>query len=553
MGLSNGKLANSCACCWRDPDEKGTSLSVVAGVMPRTPRRSWLREIVYQSPIFLHVSPTYLDDLVSDFEGPTLVRQGTVMIQQGETLSDWEPGMFVVASGTFDVFVAKAGQEKPGTLVYTLDKPGQIFGHIAVLSGCPRTATVVCTAESTVWTLTRESFRASQNEHDTKRMVIRHEQAMASVGFNCKSLSSKFGIFNINLFESPDNKDNLQRYYGICRRSEELTLTTSCFTPWHKNKKKNGFAKVIPAMSRSNNDPVRVFFFDDNIEWEGKENNAGIVNLRDPQTGKFVDFGHGCNGFVHEMASTNSIVAHSTDYRNVLVQVNILDAMEDEDFFVKIISKYIKPDEKVIVFMDCNATIVSMDSISGKDESEVLLGTMFQMLKVEAQEPFDFHWPGRQPVAIDKTMDLKQLVKKVAGQENEFYTHFFKWNNCATVLEILDNLNRVKWANRADKPFKLAEFQALYEHYLQSLTGSSDDDGITQSWYKVYKYLSAGGHSVVLNSFGVDTRKVILKTVPDERRILQIIVNAELWGPKDVKAFENIYELSLPTNHNNKL
>mmetsp|Transcript_31427 Transcript_31427/g.54528 ORF Transcript_31427/g.54528 Transcript_31427/m.54528 type:complete len:226 (+) Transcript_31427:2-679(+) len=220
--------------------------------------------------------------------------------------------------------------------------------------------------------------------------------------------------------------------------------------------------------------------------------------------------------------------------------------MEDEDFFVKIIDKYTKPGEKVIAFMDCNATIVSMDSISGKDNSEVLLGTMFQMIKVEPQEPFQFEWPGRVPVTVEKAMDLKQLVKKVAGQENEFYTHFFKWSNCMRVLENLDSLTKVKWANRREKPFKMEEFQTLYEHYLKSLCGSSDEDGITQSWYKVYKYLIAGGHSLVLNSFGVDTRKVILKTVSDERRVLQMIVNVELWGPKDIKAFENIYELSLP-------
>mmetsp|Transcript_157609 Transcript_157609/g.278157 ORF Transcript_157609/g.278157 Transcript_157609/m.278157 type:complete len:553 (+) Transcript_157609:104-1762(+) len=547
MGLSNGKLAISCACCWRDPDEKGpTSLAAVAGVMPRTPRRSWLREVIRESPIFIHVANSNLDDLVSDFEGPTLVRPGTVLFHQGETISDGEPGLYVLGSGIVDVFVAKAGQARPGALVYTFSKPGQTFGSGACLSGLPRSATIVANSEATIWSLTRESFNASMGDNDAQRIVARHEEAMASVGFDGQSLSSKLAIFNVNLFEGPHIMDNLNRYYAICRRSKELSLTSSCFTPWHKHKKQNGYAKVIPAMSCSNSDPVRVFFFDDNIEWDGKENNAGIVNLRDVQTGKFVEFGHGTNGFVHELASVNSVVAYSSDYRNVLVQVNILDAMEDEDFFVKIIDKYTKPGEKVIAFMDCNATIVSMDSISGKDNSEVLLGTMFQMIKVEPQEPFQFEWPGRVPVTVEKAMDLKQLVKKVAGQENEFYTHFFKWSNCMRVLENLDSLTKVKWANRREKPFKMEEFQTLYEHYLKSLCGSSDEDGITQSWYKVYKYLIAGGHSLVLNSFGVDTRKVILKTVSDERRVLQMIVNVELWGPKDIKAFENIYELSLP-------
>merc|ERR1712226_558103 len=113
---------------------------------------------------------------------------------------------------------------------------------------------------------------------------------------------------------------------------KDLVLTTSCFTPWHKSKKANGFGKFIPAVRSSKPDQVRVFFFDDNIEWDGTETSTGITNLRDVDTGQFVEFGEGMNGFSREVVSTNSIVAHSPQYRNVLVQVSILDAMEDEEY-----------------------------------------------------------------------------------------------------------------------------------------------------------------------------------------------------------------------------
>merc|ERR1712232_361943 len=123
----------------------------------------------------------------------------------------------------------------------------------------------------------------------------------------------------------------------------------------------------------------------------------------------------GMNGFSCEMASDNSIAAHSPQYRNVIVQVNILDAMEDEDYFTKIIGKYAKPDEKIIVYMDCNATIISVDSISNKTMSEILLGTMFQMIKMLPEDPFEFTWEGRPGFKVEKAMDFKQLVKNIAG------------------------------------------------------------------------------------------------------------------------------------------
>merc|ERR1712232_135081 len=169
--------------------------------------------------------------------------------------------------------------------------------------------------------------------------------------------------------------------------------------------------------------------------------------------------------------------------------------------------------------MDCNATIISMDSISGKDMAEILLGTMFQMLKVEPQEPFEFVWDERPAVKVEKAMEMKQLVKKIAGTDDLFYKHFFKWDNCIKILNSVVTLANVTWANRSNAPFNLEHFQTMYDRYLVSLVGGTDEEGITQSWYKLYTNLTAGGHGIVLNSFGVDTRKVIVKTVADERQV----------------------------------
>lgn len=246
-----------------------------------------------------------------------------------------------------------------------------------------------------------------------------------------------------------------------------------------------------------------------------------------------------------EQVSSNSFAGTSDQYRNVLVQVNILDAMEDEDYFINIIKKYALPDEKVIVFMDCNATIISNDSISGKGLAEVLLGTMFQMIRLKPEAPFDFAYEGRPTVKIEKAMDLKTFIKKIAGEDNGFYVHFFKWENCAKILAAVSGLAKVMWVSDEDKPFDIGRFKEMYERYLNTLVGGTDEDGITQSWYKLHTNLTAGGHSLVLNSFGVDTRKVIVKTVSDEHQALHLCMNFELWSPKDIKAFEGIYNVTL--------
>merc|ERR1719436_1446307 len=103
-------------------------------------------------------------------------------------------------------------------------------------------------------------------------------------------------IFDINLYEGDQAKQNVERYYTLCKNHGDLHVTTSCFAIWRKHKKTNGFAKVIPAIPVADPDDVRIFFFDDNLEWDGQEDSPGICNLRHVHTGEFVDFCEGRNG-----------------------------------------------------------------------------------------------------------------------------------------------------------------------------------------------------------------------------------------------------------------
>eukprot|EP00415_Alexandrium_ostenfeldii_P003953 UN3953 len=87
----------------------------------------------------------------------------------------------------------------------------------------------------------------------------------------------------------------------------------------------------------------------------------------------------------------------------------------------------------------------------------------------------------------------------------------------------------------------LEAFQDLFQEYLVSLQAVTTKDGIANSWFRVFEGLK-GQHTIVLNSFGVDTRKVVLATVPNESRVLQIAVNYEMWDSRDVTKFEGQFK-----------
>jgi len=49
------------------------------------------------------------------------------------------------------------------------------------------------------------------------------------------------------------------------------------------------------------------------------------------------------------------------------------------------------------------------------------------------------------------------------------------------------------------------------------------------------------GHSIIVNSFGMDTRRVVLRSVDEERLVLQVTINFEQWGQRDKLAYVDTY------------
>jgi hypothetical protein len=432
----------------------------------------------------------------------------------------------------------KAGQEDTGMMSEIVDEQGRIFGQLALLYDCPHTATVVASRQAVVWHLDRESFHEAIDQAGVASIVADHGHRISQVGIVPRSISPDFGIFDVNLTDQL--LENLPRFWELCKETAGLLCILSCYEPWAASRKQNGTAKVIPAISASAEQAIRIFFFDDNIEWGGREGDTGICNLRDAATAAFIDFSEGTNGFCRDHFANNTVVHHSSEYNNVLVQANILDAMEDKEYFTKILEKYSKPGEKIVAYIDVNSTILSIDSISSKDMSTLVLGTMFEFITMTPWYEFEYEFDTQRAVHIEKPMHLKKFAKEICKGDKELYDQFYTYENCMRALRSLSDKADLRWSQQ-DSDFSIKNFQELYERYSTTLVDGTDQEGLTRSWFHCFEYLHSGGHAAILNTFGMDSRKVIVKTVPDERRVLQMAVSFDQWGEKDRAAFKNLY------------
>merc|ERR1711920_991309 len=302
-------------------------------------------------------------------------------------------------------------------------------------------------------------------------------------------------------------------------------------------KKINAYGKIIPTTHVSTSSkPIRVFFFDYNLELDGLEGSSGICSLRDVESGKFVDFAAGRNGFELGHAGRHTAILHSSEYNSVLVKANILDAIEDPEYFTRIVRTYSRPGEKAIIFMDVNSTIICNDSVQSKDLSASLLSTMFELMELSPKVAFDFGWGSCLPVSVQNKQSLKKLVKDITASDSDTYRSFFSEVTCRSFFSQLAAFADIRWSDALD-PLGVDEFISMFEEYMGTISGGIDGNGITQSWFHCFDALGKE-HALMLNSFGVDTRKVILATDPDESSVTQLAVNYELWDKRDVDKFE---------------
>lgn len=113
-----------------------------------------------ESFLFQSLPTENFKQVVDAFRGPLAYTVGQQVIRQGGMVESGEPGLFVLESGKLDVYIkTEATEHNPlGNHVFTYDKMGQTFGELALLYSCPRAATVVCAADSVLWSLDRDTF-----------------------------------------------------------------------------------------------------------------------------------------------------------------------------------------------------------------------------------------------------------------------------------------------------------------------------------------------------------------------------------------------------------
>merc|ERR1712151_42694 len=83
------------------------------------------------------------------------------------------------------------------------------------------------------------------------------------------------------------------------------------------------------------------------------------------------------------------------------------------------------------------------------------------------------------------------------------------------------------------------------QRYLTMMDGSATQEGIIRSWFFAWEHIQKNHGSMILNSFGVDTRKVITKTLHNELFAMSLTINFDLWDARDKKKFEDQYDTKL--------
>ena len=97
-------------------------------------------------------------DVLADYLTPCLIRTGQVPIQRGVR----DRTLYLVESGTLTVHLQEGAT---GRMRLAVLAPGTVVGEGAFFSGEPRSATVVATRDSRLWSMTHSRFQALAAQH----------------------------------------------------------------------------------------------------------------------------------------------------------------------------------------------------------------------------------------------------------------------------------------------------------------------------------------------------------------------------------------------------
>jgi cAMP-dependent protein kinase regulator len=125
------------------------------------PKSESVKQLIYDAIkaniLFKACSEEELDELVDVFE-PREASAGSIIIREG----DEGDAFYVMERGTVDVYEGEVHK----TTLYS----GTSFGEIALLYGCPRSATLRARYFCKLWSISRTAFRAITSQFKRLRM-----------------------------------------------------------------------------------------------------------------------------------------------------------------------------------------------------------------------------------------------------------------------------------------------------------------------------------------------------------------------------------------------
>ena len=169
--------------------------------------RAMIRKAIEPNILFKTCSDEEVVDLVDVFE-PSSANAGKVVIKQGDEGNEF----YVMEKGILDVYEG----DKHVCALYA----GTAFGEIALLYGCPRSATLRARCDCKLWSIDRRAYRGITGQYKRKRMEVKMA-FLRKVAINDKKLGDVLSSSEITAMASATRGNVFKEGEVIITEGEE--------------------------------------------------------------------------------------------------------------------------------------------------------------------------------------------------------------------------------------------------------------------------------------------------------------------------------------------
>jgi len=169
--------------------------------------REMIKKAIEPNILFKNFSEEEIVDLVDVFE-PSSAHAGKVVIKQGDEGNDF----YVMEKGIVDVYKG----DRHVCALYA----GTAFGEIALLYGCPRSATLRARCDCKLWSIDRRAYRGITGQYKRKRMEIKLA-FLRKVAINDKKLGDVLSSSELTTMASATRGNVFRKGEVIISEGEE--------------------------------------------------------------------------------------------------------------------------------------------------------------------------------------------------------------------------------------------------------------------------------------------------------------------------------------------